>query len=160
MPQTGHDDVEGEAGDRTSLCSMLTCNSRSGAELNAFAQRGQANTSPEELPIDGDVRSKCCLQKVRIVEYLSRRLFVVVSTKESPITFTISIVKHLHQRTFLVLHWNFDNLRNARTTSDYYNQRQEYSICQKMACVVVCQCCSISQELPSIIKKTFSWWVP
>lgn len=61
MPHTGQEKLEVDAGDRTSLCSMFTCSSRSGAELNAFVQIGHANTSLVEPPTDGEVKSKCCL---------------------------------------------------------------------------------------------------
>lgn len=63
MPQTGQEYVDGDAGDSTSLCSILTCNSRSGAELKVFTHNGHENTSPAQLPTDGEVRSKCCLEK-------------------------------------------------------------------------------------------------
>lgn len=61
IPQTGQECIAGLAGESTSRCSILTCSSRSGAELNIFAHNGQGKTSPVQPPTDGDVKSKCRL---------------------------------------------------------------------------------------------------
>lgn len=58
IPQTGHAWVEGLAGERMSRCSILTCSSKSGADLNVFTHNGQENISSVLPPRDGDVKSK------------------------------------------------------------------------------------------------------
>lgn len=63
MPQTGHALVGGLAGDSISRCSMLTCNSKSDANLKFFTHKGQEKTSSFVFETEGEVRSKCLLKK-------------------------------------------------------------------------------------------------
>lgn len=54
--------MTGLAGDKTSLCSILTWSSRSGAEVNDFTHKGHEKFSTVvPVPNDGDVKSKCFL---------------------------------------------------------------------------------------------------